>query len=108
MHQNRYWSRPISGRADTNAALRQIKDKAVALLVDNEAGGIVAAVQTRQAAAIARRLNAHDSLVRMVKELRDAAVNTPVLDGSEDWTALIANADGLLATQDTRIEEVAS
>ncbi len=36
-------------------------------------------------------------LLAMVKKLRDAAMNTPALDSSEDWTALIEEADALIA-----------
>lgn len=32
----------------------------------------------------------------MVQKLRDAAVNTPALDSSKDWTALIEEADQLM------------
>lgn len=37
-----------------------------------------------------------EELADMVQKLRDAAVNTPVLDSSKEWTELIKEADALL------------
>ncbi len=36
-------------------------------------------------------------LLAWIKTLRDAAMNTPALDSSEDWTALIEQSDALIA-----------
>lgn len=45
---------------------------------------------------ICRACNNHAPLAAVVKKLRDAAMNTPALDSSADWTALIEEADATL------------
>jgi hypothetical protein len=45
---------------------------------------------------IVRAVNSHDALASTLKALRDAAMNTPALDDSKDWTALIMEADKAL------------
>lgn len=47
--------------------------------------------------ANARLIASAPALAAMVRALRDAAVNTPALDSSEDWSALIAQADKTLS-----------
>lgn len=41
----------------------------------------------------------HGAALAMLKKLRDAAINTPVLDSSKDWTHLIAEADRVLGAR---------
>lgn len=45
----------------------------------------------------------HNEALAMLKKLRDAAVNTPALDSSKDWTKLIEESDRVLAPYRTKI-----
>ena len=46
---------------------------------------------------IARAVNSYPALLAALKALRDGAMNTPDLDSSEEWTALIEQADAAIA-----------
>lgn len=41
----------------------------------------------------------HNAALATLKKLRDAAVNTPALDSSKDWTGLIEEADRVLGAR---------
>jgi len=47
--------------------------------------------------SLVRRANQATVLRSMLRRLRDAAVNTPALDSSADWTALVEEADQVLS-----------
>lgn len=61
--------------------------------IRNGEGVVIAAGLDRSDAT---RIEALPELYNMLKTLREAVVNTPALDGSADWTALVVQADTIL------------